>query len=189
MKTLRTLVIAFAGLMLATSVFAQDKKDPTKEQKRAELRKMCDEALATLYKEKPDLKAHVAKQAGYGCFSSFGVTFLVGGAGGSGLVHDNATKKDVYMNMAQASAGVEVGIKDYREVLVFQNKSVLDKFVNSGWEFAGGAGAAAEAKGKGGEVGTATGKEGIEIYPMTKTGLAAGGSAAGRKYWKDKDLN
>jgi lipid-binding SYLF domain-containing protein len=190
MKPLRTFVTLIAAPMLATAAFAQDqKKDPSKDQKRAELRKMCDEALATLYKEKPDLKAHVAKQAGYGCFSSFGITFLVGGAGGSGLVHDNATKKDVYMNMAQASAGVEVGIKDYREVLVFQNKSVLDKFVNSGWEFAGGAGAAAQAKGKGGEVGAAAGKEGIEIYPMTKTGLAAGGSAAGRKYWKDKELN
>jgi lipid-binding SYLF domain-containing protein len=190
MKTPRTLVTITAGLMLATSVFAQDqKKDASNDQKRAELRKMCDEALGTLYKAKPELKAHVAKQAGYGCFSSFGVTFLIGGAGGSGLVHDNTTKKDVYMNMAQASAGVEVGLKDYREVLVFRDKGVLDKFVNAGWEFAGSAGAAAEMKGKGGEVGAAAGKEGIEIYPMTKTGLAAGGSAAGRKYWKDKDLN
>ena len=30
--------------------------------KRAELRKMCDEALATLYKEKPEVKAAIAGQ-------------------------------------------------------------------------------------------------------------------------------
>ena len=54
---------------------------------------MCDEALATLYKEKPAAKAEVEKSAGYGCFSSFGLSFFVGGSGGHGLVYDNATKK------------------------------------------------------------------------------------------------
>jgi len=29
----------------------------------------------------------------------------------------------------------------------------------------------------------------IAVYPMTKTGLAAGVAAGARKYWKDKDLN
>ena len=52
--------------------------------KRAELRKMCDAALADLYKAKPEVKAAVAKSAGYGCFTSFGMSFFVGGAGGSG---------------------------------------------------------------------------------------------------------
>jgi hypothetical protein len=33
------------------------------------------------------------------------------------------------------------------------------------------------------------GTGGIEVYPMTATGLAAGVAATGRKYWKDKDLN
>ena len=50
--------------------------------KRAELRKMCDEALATIYKAKPAVKAEIAKGAGYGCFTSFGMSFFVGGAGG-----------------------------------------------------------------------------------------------------------
>jgi lipid-binding SYLF domain-containing protein len=159
-------------------------------EQRAEVRKMCDEALATLYKAKPELKARVAKAPGYGCFSSFGITFLIGGAGGKGLVHNNATKTDTYMNMGQATAGLEAGIKDYREVLVFKNSKTMDKFVNSGWEFAGTAGATAKADSKGGTAeGAAAGTENIEVYPMTKTGLALGASAGGRKYWKDKDLN
>lgn len=157
---------------------------------KAEARKMCDEALATLYKAKPEMKARVDKAPGYGCFSSFGVSFLIGGAGGRGLVHDNAAKKDTYMNMGQATAGLDIGIKDYREVLVFNDKAAMQKFVDSGWEFAGGAGAAAAIEGKGakkegGEVTTSP----IDVFPMTRTGLSAGVAAGGRKYWKDKDLN
>ena len=183
-KILARLMLACAACLAAGTAQADVQKD------RAEVRKMCDEALATLYKSKPQEKAKIAKAPGYGCFSSFGITFLVGGAGGKGLVHDNTTKTDTYMNMGQASAGLEVGIKDYREVLVFKDHATLKSFVDSGWEFTGSGGASAEAGGKGGtaEKGTsATAK--IEIFPMTKTGLSAGGSAAGRKYWKDDELN
>ena len=156
---------------------------------KAELRKMCDEALATLYKAKPEAKAQVSKAPGYGCFSSFGFSFILGGAGGRGLVHDNASKKDVYMNMGQATAGLDVGIKDYREVLVFNDKAALKKFVDSGWEFAGTAEASAAVQGKGVSVGKGEAAPPIDVYPMTRTGLSAGVAAGGRKYWKDKDLN
>jgi lipid-binding SYLF domain-containing protein len=157
---------------------------------RAELKKMCDEALATLYKAKPETKSQVAKAPGYGCFSSFGVSFILGGAGGRGLVHDNATKKDTYMNMGQATAGLDVGIKDYREVLVFNDRAALKQFVESGWEFGGTADASAAIQGKGGTAakGEVTNQP-ITVYPMTRTGLSAGVAAGGRKYWKDKDLN
>ena len=156
---------------------------------RAEVRKMCDEALATLYKAKPETKAQVGKAPGYGCFSSFGVSFIIGGAGGRGLVHDNATKKDVYMNMGQATAGIDIGIKDYREVLVFNDHAALKKFVDSGWEFAGTAEASAAVQGKGATAAKGEGAPPIDVYPMTRTGLSAGVAAGGRKYWKDKDLN
>ncbi len=160
------------------------------QQERGEIHKMCQDALATLYKEQPDVKAQIAKSAGYGCFSSFGFTFLLGGAGGRGLVHNNATNKDTYMSMGQASVGVEVALKEYREVLVFKDRSTLEQFVESGWEFSAGGGASAEVKGKGGAAEQAgAANEKIAIYPLTRTGVALGGSAAGRKYWKDKSLN
>ena len=182
--TLRS-IVGLALFVALTPAYAADAAA-----QKAEARKMCDEALATLYKSKPEAKARISKAPGYGCFSSFGVSFILGGAGGRGLVHDNATKKDTYMNMGQATAGLDIGIKDYREVLVFNDKAAMQKFVDSGWEFAGGAGAAAAVQGKGakkegGEVSTAP----IDVFPMTRTGLAAGVAAGGRKYWKDKDLN
>ena len=178
-------LLAVAAMTLAGQALAAD---PAAQ--KAELRKMCDQALATLYKAKPEAKAAVEKSAGYGCFSSFGISFFVGGAGGRGLVHDNASKKTVYMNMGQASGGLDFGIKDYREVLVFNDAKTLDQFINKGWEFAGTGTAVAAAEGKGGVVEKgATGTGAIEVYPMTRTGLAVGVAATGRKYWQDKDLN
>jgi lipid-binding SYLF domain-containing protein len=187
MKTLSVFSIASCVMALglcAVAAAADVKKD------RADIQKTCQDTLAVLYKEKPELKGQIAKSAGYGCFSSFGVTVLVGGAGGKGLVHDNATNKVTYMNMAQASAGIEVGVKDYREVLVFKDRNALTKFVESGWDATAGGGASAEVKGKGGETTQSeSAKAGIDVYPITKTGVGAGVSLAGRKYWKDQDLN
>lgn len=182
---------AFVGLglavaMLATSAMGAD--DP--KTRRAELRKMCNAALADLYKARPEVKSAVAKSAGYGCFTSFGMSFFVGGAGGSGLVHSNATGKDTYMKMGQASGGLDFGIKDYREVLVFKDRKTLDDFVNKGWEMGAQASATAKSDDKGGsreDAEMATGP--IRIYPMTKAGLAIGMAVAAKKYWKDDELN
>lgn len=178
-------VVAVAALVLSAGALGAD---PAVQ--KQELRKMCDEALATLYKAKPEARAAVEKSAGYGCFSSFGISFFVGGAGGRGLVHDNATRKTYYMNMGQATGGLDFGIKDYREVLVFRDKATLAKFVESGWEFGGHGSATAAAGGKGAKLEqTEVSSSPIEVYPMTKTGLSAGVGAGARKYWKDKDLN
>jgi lipid-binding SYLF domain-containing protein len=177
--------IAVAALALSAPAFAAD---PAAQ--KAELRKMCDEALATLYKAKPAAKAEVEKAAGYGCFTSFGISFFVGGAGGRGLVHDNATRKTTFMNMGQATGGLDFGVKDYREVLVFKDKATLAKFIDKGWEFGGGGGAQAVAGGQGAKAEATEISSGpIAVYPMTKTGLAIGVAAGARKYWKDDTLN
>jgi len=67
MKLLRMFAILLAASLVASTAPAQGQgKEPSKDQKRAEIRKMCNAALARLYKAKPVLKAHVAKAAGYG---------------------------------------------------------------------------------------------------------------------------
>ncbi|MBK9685836.1 MAG: hypothetical protein IPO59_22125 [Betaproteobacteria bacterium] len=170
-------------------VRAQDTKSVDPKVKRAELRKMCDEALATLHKAKPETKAEIAKAAGYGCFTSFGMSFFIGGAGGQGLVHSNATRTDTFMNMGQASGGFDFGVKQYREVLVFKDAKTLDQFVNKGWEFGG------SATTSGGRWQRQHRRHYPDEHrrgpglPDPSTGLAAGVSAAGRKYWKDDRLN
>jgi lipid-binding SYLF domain-containing protein len=176
--TLRRTTLAAVAIGLASLTTTAVAKDPAAG--RAERRKMCDEAL----------KARIAKSAGYACFSSFGISFFIGGAGGAGLVYDNATKRTTYMNMGQASGGIDFGIKDYREVLVFKDAKTLRQFIDKGWEFGGSGQAAAAVEGKGAQAtDTQVSSSPIEVYPLTKTGLAIGVSAGARKYWKDGDLN
>lgn len=183
------LIVSGAALtVVATPALARDDAASVKAE-RAELHKMCSDALATLYKAKPALKARIAKAAGYGCFTSFGMSFFVGGAGGEGLVHSNRTGKDVYMKMAQASGGFDFGIKDYREVLVFNDAKTLAQFVDKGWEVSGGAHAVATTEGEGVKLEESGTNAPMEIYPMTKTGLAVGYALTGRKYWRDDELN
>ena len=66
----------------------------------------------------------------------------------------------------------------------------LDAFVEKGWDFSGQVDAAAKSEKKGAAVaGAATVIPGVEIYQITKNGLALQATLQGTKYWKDKDLN
>ena len=156
--------------------------------KRAEIRKVTAASLEKFYKARPELKAEVAKAPGYAVFTTYGLSFLVGGAGGKGLVHDNKTKKDTFMHMAQASAGAQVGIAESETLIIFESVKSMESFVNKGWEGGGGgalqAGAADKSVG-----GAGGGGPGKASYTLTKNGLQAGVAFEGAKFWKDKDLN
>lgn len=160
-----------------------------KAKKQAEVRSAAQTALNDFYKAKPELKAQVAKAPGYGVFTTYGLSFLVGGAGGSGLVHNAKTKANTYMDMAQGSLGLQVGASQSRTLIVFKDAKSMQEFIDKGWEFGGGGGAAAGVAGK--DAGAATGGSisGAEYYTLTPNGLQVGGAATGTKFWKSKDLN
>ncbi len=94
------------------------------------------------------------------------------------------------MKMALGGLGLGLGVKDYRQVLIFKSKEALNKFVSSGWEFGGHADAAAKAGQSGGELSAEGDIAGdIEAYAMTESGLALQATVTGTKYWKNDDLN
>jgi lipid-binding SYLF domain-containing protein len=182
MLTVVALIMSLAG----GTAYAQSDK----AKKQAEVQKAAAATLNDFYKNKPELKGMVEKAPGYGVFTTYGISFIVGGAGGKGLVHNKATKKDTYMEMAQASAGLQAGIAETKMLIVFKDAKLMDRFINSGWEVGGGGGAGAGAGGK--SAGSGSGGVSIadsDYYTLTKNGLQAGGAVAGTKFWKDKDLN
>ena len=160
-------------------------------EKRQAVMDMEKETLERLYKEAPDTKEKIANSAGYGTFSNANVNLIFASAGGGyGVVVDNASGKRTYMKMALGGVGLGLGVKDYRVVMIFKDKSTLDKFVESGWDFGAHADAAAKAGETGGEVsGEGDIRSGIDVYSMTKSGLALQATLAGTKYWKDDKLN
>ena len=160
-------------------------------QKRADVRKMASDTLARLYKVQPSAKRAVSSAAGYAVFSNFGMKiFFAGGGSGKGLAVDNKTKKETFMKMVEVQAGLGLGIKKFRLVWVFETQSLLNRFVNSGWEFGGQATAAAQASGQGGAfAGAMSVSPGVWLYQLTDDGLALELTAKGTKYYKDGDLN
>jgi lipid-binding SYLF domain-containing protein len=187
MRLIRFVVTGIVMLTLAAgSAFAETDKAA----KQAEVRKATQAALEKFYQAKPVLKEEVAKAPGYAVFTTYGLSFVIGGAGGKGMVHDAATKKDTFMAMAQASAGLQAGVAENETLIVFKNAKALAQFVDKGWEYSGGGSASAGVAGKSAGAGSAQNAPGDTLYyTLTRNGLQAGGAMAGTKFWKDKDLN
>jgi lipid-binding SYLF domain-containing protein len=177
-------------LMLSLAAGTALAADADAAKKRTEIRNVTKKTLDRFYKANPKLKAEVNKSPGYAVFTTFGLSFIIGGAGGSGLVQDRKTGRDTFMKMAQASAGFQIGASETETLIIFKSSKGMAKFIDKGWEFGGGGAVEAGAGGKQAGLAGAGGTIGEALYyTLTKNGLQAGGAAAGTKFWKDKDLN
>jgi lipid-binding SYLF domain-containing protein len=193
MKKLTLLTCMAAVLAMPATAGLFGAKGDSVDEKRAEVRKQRDEILAKLYATNPEAKAKIQNAAGYGAFNNKNMNlFLLSTGHGYGMVIDKSGK-ETFMAMGSLGGGVGIGAKDLSVVFIFKNAEVMNKFIESGWQFGGEADATAKA----GDKGTAAAKEGavdtganaFEIYQMTDTGVALQATVAGTKYWKDKDLN
>jgi lipid-binding SYLF domain-containing protein len=161
-----------------------------KAAKQSEIKDKAGQALQDFYKADPKLKDAVAKAPGYAVFTTYGLSFGLGGAGGKGIAHDSKAKTDTYMSIAQASAGLQLGASDTRYLFVFDTGKAFADFVDKGWDASASAAAGAGAGGKDANVKAGAGSiTGGKVYALTKTGLQAGAAVGGMKAWKDKDLN
>ncbi len=187
-------LVSFLALILAGIVagpVAHAKSDA--EGERADTRAMRDKVLAELYQLHPGTKAKIRKAAGYAVFSNVGINLVLASfAGGHGIVVKPGTFKDseTFMKMGSAGIGFGLGVKDFRAVFIFSDKANLEAFVEKGWDFSGQVDAAAKSDDKGAALATAaTAIPGVEVYQITKNGLALQATLQGTKYWKDRDLN
>ena len=151
---------------------------------------MKSQVLKDLYKIKPYARTIVSNAPGYAVFSNANVNLIFASFGGGyGVVKDNKTGKHTYMKMGEVGVGFGLGVKDFRAVFVFHDKTTMNRFINSGWEFGGHADAAAKARDKGAAVGGEVLADNITIFQITETGLALQATVKGTKYWKDAELN
>ena len=179
-------ISALSLSLMTGAAFGQDKAA-----KQAEIVKVAATTLDKFYAKKPDLKDAVAKAPGYAVFTTYGLSFLVGGSGGHGIVHDNKTKKDVFMKMGAGSVGFQIGAAESDILIIFNTEARMKEFVDNGWAFGGGANVGAGGGGKTGGGGSAAGvMGGAQSYTLTKTGLTADLLSIGSaKVWKDDQLN
>ncbi len=152
---------------------------------------MKEETLVRLYEETPIAKEQIKKAAGYGVFSNINTNlFLLSSGSGYGVITDNEDKKPIYMKMRTLGAGLGIGVKDFRAVIIFRNREDLEKFLEKGWEFGGHADAAFKSGEKGDAYSAAQSVDlDIITYELTESGAALQATLQGTKYWKHKDLN
>jgi lipid-binding SYLF domain-containing protein len=187
-------------------------KGETVAEKRAYVREMRDDVFKEFFAADPALRKRVQSAAGYGAFSNTGIKIMVLGTGhGYGLVHDNATGKETFMRVSELGGGVGMGVKNFRALFVFQTQAALRSFLDTGLAVGGKAEASAMAQDVGASTGAQTGVSsagvsggasgkaggitkqslgaGVEVYQLTKTGVALEAMVSGTKYWKDPELN
>lgn len=188
----RTVIMAVLGLsVMVVSNGCSSAQGKTPAEKKVYIAELRGNVIDDMVEKYPEIKKKVKKSPGYGVFSNVNVNVIFVSAGnGYGVVVDNASGKKTYMKMALGGVGLGLGVKDFRQLIIFKTREAMDSFVNKGWEFGGHADATAKAGDKGGAVGSAGDvTSGMEIYQVTEAGLALQATVSAAKYWKDDDLN
>lgn len=167
-------------------------KPQTPAEWRDYIRYRRTEVLSSLYKAQPNAWWEVRRAKGYAVFTSLNVNLLLASfTGGRGVIHENGLfGKDTFMRMAQGGIGFGLGVKDFRAVFIFDDRQVLEKFLNSGWQFGAEADAAAKGGGAGAAASGAVGvAPGLRVYQLTENGIALQATVHGTKFWRDAYVN
>lgn len=175
-------------------------KGDTASQQRNTIQHMRINILTKLYKIHPEARSEILHAKGYAVFSNNSSKILVLGFGsGYGVVKDLRTGKDTYMKMAQAGAGLGMGVKQLSTVLVFNDSNALSDFIKNGYVIGADANAAAKYDDQGLPAlgasasavapGSVTIPKPVNVYEITEKGLAAQAMVNGYKYWPDDALN
>lgn len=162
----------------------------TPEEKRQAIQTMKSQVLAELYAEKPSVRQQISAASGYAVFDNANVNIILASFGGGyGVVRNNSSGQDTYMQMGEVGIGLGAGVKDFSVVMVFHSTEAIDYFVEHGWAF----GAQADAAAKAGDTGAAAGGEvvvnDVTLYQITEAGLALQATIKGTKFWVDESLN
>ena len=189
--------LSLAAIVMLAGCSAQG---DTASQQRASIQKMRSETLNKLYALQPEARSDIQHAKGYAVFANNSSKILLFGFGsGYGVVRNKATGKDTYMKMAQGGAGLGMGIKQQRTVLVFHDKAALETFIRQGYMVGADANAAAKyddkgiapiaASTSGVASDTASLPSKVNVYDLTEKGLAAQAMINGYKYWPDAALH
>ncbi|WP_141057923.1 YSC84-related protein [Stenotrophomonas rhizophila] len=161
------------------------------QEARNKARAATAEVLSRLYAAQPSARQAIASSAGYAVFRSFGVKVLVAGGGsGHGVAIETASGRETFMRMVEIQAGLGFGAKTFDLVWVFKTPAAYANFTTHGFEVGGQATLAAKVdQAGGGLTGAVQVSDGVWVYQMTESGLAAELTVKGTRYYPDTSLD
>jgi lipid-binding SYLF domain-containing protein len=161
----RPLFAAVTFLFVAAPAFAESKEVIDAEVK---------EALATLYKESSAARDLGAKAAGILVFPKVTKAGVgIGGEYGEGALLVGG-KTNGYYSTAAGSIGLQLGVQQKSQVIMFMSKKELDKLLNDnhdGWKAGVDGSVALATLGAGGQLDTETAKKPIIGFIFSNKGL------------------
>ena len=173
-NTIRSVILPMilSGLFLPRILMAQDDS-----QKR--IINDSKEAKASFLKADPSMENLFKHSSGYVIFPNVGKGAAgVGGAAGKGAVYEKGMPVGTDQ-MVQVTVGVQAGGQAYREIIFFENKDAIDRFMKNKVEFSGQASAIAA---KAGASANANYRNGVVVFSQEKGGLMLEASLGGQKF-------
>ena len=173
-------------LLTATTALAK-----SADQQRAEINALHDKALRNLYGKYPSAQSVINQCYAYATLSNTGMKLgIFGDAHGRGVAINRSTGERVYLKMAEQSAGIGFGVKEYDLIFLINTREAWDNFLSGKIRFGANANAAANDGVTGDSVEGATyAAPGIWVFQITTKGLAVEATLKGTKIYTDKKLN
>lgn len=162
----------FSGLFLPRIAKAQDE---TQER----IIKDSKEARAAFIRTDPSMENLFKHSAGYVIFPNVGKGAVgVGGAAGRGAFHEKGEMVGT-AKMVQVTVGAQAGGQAYREIIFFENKEAVDRFMHNKLEFSAQTSAVAVKAGASANVNY---RDGVVVFSQEKGGLMLEASLGGQKF-------
>jgi len=163
----------FATIFISSMIFGQTS---TKDQK---IVSDANYAKAQFMKGDATMSNLFNSSYGYAIFPNVGKGPIgIGGAAGNGAVYEHG-KLVGMSNMKQISIGFQWGGQAYREIIFFETKADLDRFMQNKFDFSAQVSAVAVTAGASANVKF---KNGVLVFTQTKGGLMYEASVAGQKF-------
>ena len=177
MRHVRSTTVLLLGVFVLGMVGCT--RVPKTEEDRAALDSKAQTAMDAMRMEDPSFGKFMDGAYAYAVYPAVGKGgFIAGGAYGKGEVFEQG-RMIGYSDITQATFGAQIGGQEFTEVLAFQNKAALDKFIHE--EYALSAAATAVAL-KSGAAANARWQDGVAVFQYIKGGLMAEASVGGQRF-------
>lgn len=178
MRQLRNSVMAIVLGIAGVTAMTACATAPKTQSDRDALVQQAETTLQTMRERDMNLDALLNQSAGYVVFPSVGKAgFVAGGAHGRGVLYENG-RPTGFVQLSQASLGAQIGAQSFSELIVFQNRTLVNKLKQG--QFTLGANASAVAL-TAGAARTAAFRNGVAVFVVPRGGAMAELSISGQK--------